>query len=205
MNYSFNKKVILRIPAHPLKTDFTKEELLSFFAKKENQEALFLSSTDLLDAFKKWQSGNLDAQKEERLITSLLKYATRMHSRCTPFGLFACCGILDRDIETVEVKKGNFERSTRLDMNFSCALAQNLAQIPSIKKHLKFYPNSSLYSVQDRLRYIEYYYKEKSRVHKISAVDSSIYLQKILQKAKTGVKFDELALTIVDDAITFEE
>lgn len=205
MKYSLNAKVILRIPVQPLKTHFTKEDLLTFFTKKESQEALFLSSTDLLDAFKKWQSGILDTQKEDRLITALLKYATRMHSRCTPFGLFAGCGILDINAETIEVKKGIIERSTRLDMNFSCALAQNLAQLPYIQKHLKFYPNSSLYFVQDKLRYIEYYYKDKSRVHKISAVDSSIYLQKILQKARSGVRLNDLAIVIVDDDITFEE
>lgn len=166
---------------------------------------MFLSSPDLLDAFNKEHAGSLDADKEERLINSLLKYATRMHSRCTPFGLFAGCGIMESGAEAIRVNLEEIERSTRLDMHFTCALAQKLAQLPDIQQHLKFYPNSSLYIVQDRIRYIEYYYRDKIRVHKISAVDSSIYLQGILQKARDGATLAELALTIVDGDITFEE
>lgn len=128
-----------------------------------------------------------------------------MHSRCTPFGLFAGCGIMESGAEAIRVNLEEIERSTRLDMHFTCALAQKLAQLPDIQQHLKFYPNSSLYIVQDRIRYIEYYYRDKIRVHKISAVDSSIYLQGILQKARDGATLAELALTIVDGDITFEE
>ncbi|NEN23795.1 lantibiotic dehydratase [Cryomorpha ignava] len=204
MKYSFNEKTILRIPAQPLKTSFSKEELLSFFSKNENQEALFLSSPDLLDAFNKQQAGDVDSEKEKKLITSLLKYATRMHSRCTPFGLFAGCGIIESNIEDISVNTGNIQRSTRLDMHFTCALAQKLAELPYIQKHLKFYPNSSLYCIQDKIRYVEYFYRDKIRIHKISAVDNSVYLQTILQKAAKGATINELVQSILSSDIRSE-
>ena len=214
MNYTFHPQQILRTPLKPLKTSFTSEELQELFNQKEMQEALFLSSPNLLNEFTKWQKEELtDKEEEKRLISSLLKYALRIHSRCTPFGLFAGCTLLESLFEegergmlnNITVNSENSERRTRLDMNFTCALAQEFSKISFIQKHLKFYPNTSIYNLQDKIRYVEYYYKEKRRIHQISAVDSSIYLQNILEKAKDGATLKELAKIIIDEEITLEE
>ena len=221
MIYTYHPKQILRTPLKSLKTSFSKEELQQLFTQKEVQEALFLASPNLLTECKKWQNGEItDKTEEEKIVFSLLKYALRMHSRCTPYGLFAGCGVLtsplERDAEGEECnsisKNNNFitintkgDRSTRLDMNFTCALAQELAKLPFVQPYLKFYPNTSIYNLQDKIRYVEYQYKENRRIHQISAVDSSVYLHTILQKAQHGATLNELAQTIVDDEITTTE
>jgi thiopeptide-type bacteriocin biosynthesis protein len=205
VNYNFHPKIILRTPLKPLKTSFSKEELEHFFFQKEAQEALFLSSPNLLNEFTKWQNGEiLDKVEEEGLIHSLLKYALRMHSRCTPFGLFAGCGIIKSVEENITIDSNKI-RNTRLDMNFTCALVQKLSKIHFIQKHLKFYPNSSSYNLQDKIRYVEYSYKDKRRIHQISAVDRSIYIQKIIYTAKQGATLNELAKVIVADGISLKE
>jgi len=211
MNYTYHSKQVLRVPLKPLKTSFSREELQLFFLQKEVQEALFLSSPNLFNEFVKWQNGVIiDKTEEEKLIYSLLKYAFRMHSRCTPFGLFAGCSVVKGFSDGYEILP--FEeimrsgvRNTRLDMNFTCALAQGLGELPFIKKYLKFYPNTSSYKLQDKIRYVEYYYKDKRRIHQISAVDSSIYIQKIMHAAKQGATLNELAKVIVENEISFEE
>ena len=206
MNYTYHQKSILRIPLKPIKISFTKKELKALFTQKEVQEALFLSSPNLLNEFNKWQKEEInDKKEEERLIYSLLKYANRMHNRCTPFGLFAGCSVIDGIPDNVVIDTQKIKRSTRLDMNFTCALAQELAKMSFIRSHLKYYPNTSIYKLQNKIRYVEYYYKNKKRVHQISAVNSSIYLQKILDKAQNGSTIEQLALTIIEEDINIED
>lgn len=206
MLYSFHQQQILRTPLKPIKTSFSREELQQFYQQKEVQEALFLASPNLLGECKKWLKGELtDKTEEEKLVFSLLKYALRMHSRCTPYGLFAGCGVIENTSDTITITTQKTERNTRLDMNFTCALAQELAKLSYVQPYLKFYPNSSIYTLQNKIRYVEYRYKENRRVHQISAVDGSVYLQTILQKAQHGATLNELAHTIVDDEITTKE
>ena len=161
MTYTYYPKQILRTPLKPLKTSFSTEELRQLYTQPEVQEALFLASPNLLAECKKWINREItDKLKEEKLIFSLLKYALRMHGRCTPFGLFAGCGIVEDINNNITINiKGS--RNTRLDMNFTCALAQELAKLSFIQPYLKFYPNSSLYNLQDKIRYIEYFYKDR--------------------------------------------
>ncbi len=206
MNYTFNQNNILRTPLKPLKTSFSREELQKLFSQKEVQEALFLATPNLLAECKKWLSLEItDKQEEEKLIFSLLKYALRMHNRCTPYGLFAGCGVIGNISDVITVNTQKPERNTRLDMNFTCSLAQELAKLPFVQPYLKFYPNTSLYNLQDKIRYVEYQYKENRRIHQISAVDSSVYLHTILQKAQKGATLSELAQSITDEEITTDE
>jgi thiopeptide-type bacteriocin biosynthesis protein len=205
MNYNYHSKLILRTPLKPIKTSFSVGELKQLFTQKEIQEALFLSSPNLLNEFEKWKKGELTNKvEEEKLINSLLKYALRMHNRCTPFGLFAGCGVVKNSENNIVINTGG-KRKTHLDMNFTCALAQELTKLPFIKKHLKFYPNTSLYSLQDKIRYVEYYYKNERRIHQISAVDSSVYLQNIIKSAQSGATLEQLVNSIVSEDIALEE
>ena len=126
MNYTYHNSQILRTPLKPLKTSFSKDELQQFFAQQEVQEALFLASPNLLTECKKWLNQEItDKTEEEKIIFSLLKYALRMHSRCTPYGLFAGCGVVENTSDSITIDTKKTERSTRLDMNFTCALTQN--------------------------------------------------------------------------------
>lgn len=125
-------------------------------------------------------------------------------SRCTPYGLFATCSV----VEWGEVNNVFFNektRQTRFDMHFSCALAQELVKNPVIKEHLTYYPNTSIYQIGDELRYIEYQYVDGKRMHQISAVTDSEYLQKILQLSKSGATYTDLIHAIIDDEISTEE
>jgi len=90
-------------------------------------------------------------------------------------------------------------------MHYLGALAQELAKLPFIKPHLLFFPNSSAYFFGDKIRYVEYKYKDKKRVHHISSVDNSSYLKKILNQAINGSKLSDLASLLVDDGISVTE
>jgi lantibiotic biosynthesis protein len=82
----------------------------------------------------------------------------RMSSRSTPFGLFAGCSIcqIGGSTQIALPTVNEYKRHTRLDMNYLCALAKDLAQHSVIKEKIKYFPNSSIYAFGEQLRYVEY-------------------------------------------------
>jgi len=176
------------------------------------QEAIFLASPVLLDEIGKFLSGNLTKEKEiEKLKNAIFRYFSRMTSRCTPFGLFAgvSIGKFDDEMTKAEEQKtltvlrsygltvSNFRRYTRLDMHFLCALAQDFGKKEEIRRNVKYYPNSSLYRLGNSFRYVEYFYKNSKRVHQISSVDFSEYLEAILDAAQNGLYLAELVFLVL--------
>ncbi|PKV48449.1 lantibiotic biosynthesis dehydratase-like protein [Aquimarina sp. MAR_2010_214] len=215
--YTFFDQFCLRTPILPLDFyyDLTREQNITIATfkdvwKNDNiREAIFLASPELFSEIEKWLSGQLkDVKKSKRLESSLLKYLSRMSSRCTPFGLFAGCSIGTFGKATA-IELANYDkhqRQTRFDMNFLVAFSQKLAKEEAIKKQLLWYTNNSLYKIGDQYRYIEYKYNQYNRrEHSIEAVAYAEYLEAIIESARSGKKIKELASLLVDDEITYEE
>jgi len=205
-HYKFHKNLVLRTPALPFQPENISEaKLKEICAETWFQEAIYLASPDLHRMSLDWIAGKVfEKKKEQKLVASLCKYYSRMMSRCTPYGLFAACSVVEWGDES-NIVFNEKTRQTRFDMHFSCALAQELVKNPVIKEQLIYYPNTSIYQIGDELRYIEYQYVDGKRIHQISAVTDSEYLQKILQLSKNGASYTDLIQAIVDDEITTEE
>jgi hypothetical protein len=172
------------------------------------REAIYLASPELEAQLQKWEEGILTDQKKiDRLQSSLLKYASRISTRCTPFGLFASCaaGTFDEETEMQFHKEESHTRSTRFDMSFLSQLQLELLKDKNIRNDLSFYPNTSLYVVGNHFRYIEYTFKNKRREYSLEGFTWSEYIDLILEKAKNGEKINELAKSIVDEDINLEE
>ena len=143
----------------------------------------------------------------ERAQYSAYRYFERACTRPTPFGLFAGCSMgavgEQTQIQLCEQKK--YRRVTRLDMNYICALTQQIERDGKIREQLRYYLNNSAYRVGDNHRYVEYRYHKARRAHQITQLENSDYLQKILAKAKNGAVFPDLAALLVDEEINIEE
>lgn len=216
MNYTHCSKFVFRTPLFPLsfflvhtrEENISENELLKIANSPIVREAIFLASPVFYKEFEKWLNKEIvDKKKKQRIQESVLKYLSRMSSRCTPFGIFAGTAvgsISDRSSILLNAYEDN-QRRTRLDMNFLVALSQDLTREITIKKQLKFFPNSSLYKIGSHFRYVEYSYYEGKRVHHIVGVHQDEYLNKILNKANDGAYIKDLIEILVDDDIDKEE
>ena len=130
-----------------------------------------------------------------------------MASRSTPFGLFAGITLGQiADTNNFNIPQLNkYRRHTRLDMNYLCALASDLSKLPQINNSLKYFPNTSIYSTGNSLRYVEYTYTNSKRSHHIVSVNNTEYLKTVLSASKKGAYANKLAKLLVDDEISIEE
>lgn len=220
---------VLRTPLLPYNglanLQFT--DLKHIFSNKAVQEAIFLASPSLYTTMQEWLEGKMkDAKKIEKLEISLAKYLLRMSYRCTPFGLFAgithiekcnidfsLCNVDEKQPEAQTKVYATFKqakiydtlRHTRLDMDYLCALSYNLTKNAEIRETLRYFPNNTIYEIGENLRYAEYRIYKRSRNHFLVSIDNSIYVQKILEVAASGAVPQQLAESIVDEEITFND
>jgi lantibiotic biosynthesis protein len=206
-NHSFLKTAIVRTPLGEIQTQLTWETIQEIFAQTDNREALFLGSPAVYHALLSWEKGDVlrdDAFK--KLKTSLYKYASRLSNRCTPFGKFATVSAVKIEKETkIDIANSTLGRRTKFDMHFLGQLLPVLTRENAIRNQLYYYPNSSLYTVFEKYRYVEYYFKDTTRMHKISEVEISDYLDLILEKSKEGILIHDSIPFLVSESVTEAE
>ena len=188
-------------PFNSLKEEVFETKILN----PQFREAIYVASPVLYAELQKYIAGSIkDSDEKHRIESSLYRYIIRMESRCTPFGLFAGCsiGVIGEETRIV-LKETN--RCTRLDMYFLCTLSQELSKLPEIREKVRYYPNTTLYPMGKKYRYIEYQYTKSSRIHRISSVDRSVYLDTILKTARKGVRIDELLRYLVESVIEHDD
>ncbi len=202
----FLKQLIVRTPSLPFNDDISEEFLIQLLSNPTFLEALYLASPILFQESINWKAGKItDPKKLKKIPISLGKYYLRMCSRCTPFGLFAGCGVVEWSEKTEIELSAQTKRKTRLDMHFAGALAQKLAEIPQIKYSIKYSPNSSVYRVGEEIRYIEYSYLNGQRKHQISAITWSEYIQLVLDLCKFGKTIYNIVSNLIDDEISEDD
>lgn len=202
------QQYILRTPIFPVSffrnimENHCQEAIFLYLENKYVQEAIYLASPELFEALDKWKFNSLKITKKNKqaLTLSLLKYLTRMSSRCTPFGLFASCtvGTIKKHTSII-LQLEDYSRHTQFDMQFLAALLQDIASKDEIKPYLKYKPNTSVYLLGDFYRYIEYKYRNAKREHSISAIRKSDLLEFVVQQTKSGITFNEIVNLISED------
>ncbi|MDV2444466.1 lantibiotic dehydratase [Elizabethkingia anophelis] len=214
--YQFFNEFVVRTPTFPLaklKTILKKPDKIieEIDHSPLFLEALYLASPDLYDEVIKWkkrQKEDLTTQIPQHLKNTLLKYFIRMSTRCTPFGMFA--GVDSGHFSTILAKPVTrtitaLIRESRLDMHFLIALAQYLSHLVHIKDNLLFYPNNSIYLIGNKIRYIEYEYRQGKRDYFISSAPLSAELGSILKNAQKGLNIKALSKLLINDHITKKE
>ena len=190
-------RFILRSPAFS-----RNEEYYDLIKHSSFQEAIYLASPSLYEECKK---ENFILNKNK--LKSLYKYFKRTTERCTPFGLFAGCstGIIADKTEIVLKNISGYKRATRFDMNFLCTLSYKIENIPSIRTELRYRKNTSLYQIDDEIRYIEYLHKGTKRIHNLVKIERTPYLDEVLTLTRQYISYKDIVNSLVKDDIEVED
>ncbi|MDR3023259.1 lantibiotic dehydratase family protein [Chryseobacterium sp.] len=212
--YQFFEKFIFRSPL------FTREDFIETFGKEEIsneelkkiannkifQEAIYLASPYLHEEVIQWLSNKkLPLKQDQKLRNTILKYYSRMSTRCTPFGLFSGVGMGTFNSEINKETPVGLIRDTKLDMCFLLNLTHHFLTITEIRKQLLFFPNNSIYKVGNKIRYVEYTNVGGKREYIISSVAQSNELQQILTFSQQGKTIDQIAEIITNEEISQSE
>lgn len=189
--------------------NYSREKVLEVFENALVREAIYIASPELVSALDKWkkEAPSLSDKKENSLEIALLKYVARMAARCTPFGMFAGCTTGKVGLETNSILKSpaSFTRFTQFDRQFWLGMLQEFGKRKEVINQLKYYPNTTIYTLGDFYRYVEYKYVKTKREHSISALRKTALLEMVLLHAKQGITVDEMVLVLIDDASEKEE
>ena len=203
-NYDIDKSIILRTPAEGFKSVFKEEDLISNFKNPRIQESIFLASPELYYRLKEWiQEGQKKEKKSDKLKLTLYKYLTRLHTRSTPFGLFAGC-VKGSWGTSTNIKLHESKRLTRLDMQLLTSFIDYIERVPEIRKQLYFEVNSSFYKWSNKkARFVQYTLNNHFRKYHLTDIELDTFLEKIITKAKAHPStIVELAKEIVNEDIS---
>jgi thiopeptide-type bacteriocin biosynthesis protein len=170
-------------------------------------EAIFLSSPSLTNEIEKYLGNHLPEKERVKLLLSVNRFNLRAGYRCTPFGLFAgiSIGKISDETSINLCSQASYKKNIRLDTHFLGTVVQKLLSDSSIRDSIKWFSNNTIYSVYDKLRFIEYRVDNHSRTHHLATVDDSEHVQTVLRKAQKGATIDDLAEVLSTDEISRED
>ena len=183
-----------------------RERLRRQMGRPEVREALFLASSDLYEECSQWLD-DPDAECEDRMLYSLMRYFLRMSGRCTPFGLFASTSVGNVCGETrLEFgRESSFVRRTRLDMGFILHLVEAFQRDPAIRSTAILRKNSSLQVVADRGHYIATRLEQGYRRYVLESAEMDEALAEVLVVAGPGRTRAEIAAALVGEDVEHAE
>ena len=172
------------------------------------REAVFVASPDLERQIALWQR-EPDAPAAVAVERALVRYVSRMASRCTPFGLFASVAIapLGADTRLDVPPRSAAWRRTRLDNDVLFALTTALGRDRAVRERVRYRANSSLYAAAARLRYAEARVAGALRSYQLVAVDPTDYLDALLARSAGdgATRAELLSVLTADPEVTADE
>ena len=187
-------------PAAEADREALRRRLRGAVLRPDIREALYVASPDLEASLEAWVQGALTPERAQRVEQSLVRYLTRMSSRCTPFGLFAGCslGAWGADTRLAVPEWRYCQRRTRLDMHYLEALVEALGRDPAVRSAQTYRPNSSLYLAAGRWRYAEARLGVGTgRDYHLVALEPTGHLESTLKRAGAGADLASLAGALV--------
>ncbi|HLW55268.1 MAG TPA: lantibiotic dehydratase [Candidatus Angelobacter sp.] len=177
----------------------TRARLRQWLEQREVQEALWLASPDFLQSLVIWQN-QPESPKGQRLERALYRYLARMTARATPFGGFAGCSVGANAAEThLELaSRDHYRRSTHLDMEYLCNLAETISADPVRRGKINFRCNTSLHLAAERYHHLRGRQHETGRQFQLVATEPTLALDATLLRASSGSSAEALAEALVE-------
>ncbi|GAA3919952.1 lantibiotic dehydratase [Hymenobacter algoricola] len=182
------------------------ELMREWYSDAASRQAIYVTSSFLHERLCQWLAGETISE-EARLLDTLHKYAIRMSSRSTPYGLLAGCtaGHYGAASRLGAAKPVAPHCHTRLDAEYLHGIQEWLLTLPLIRTQVTLLANSSLYAVGDKLRYVEQQRDAQHRRYFLSAVEADEFLLGVLAQARPGTTLPALLQYFADHDIAAEE
>jgi thiopeptide-type bacteriocin biosynthesis protein len=183
---------------------FLRNRLRQLLERPEIIHALFVASPSLQSGIEHWKR-DPDSKKGLQAERALVRYFERMSTRSTPFGIFAGCSVGQVTCESPATSLNLRERTsyrtcTRLDFDYLFALTTALHRDPALVKELRYWPNSSLHRIADAWHYVESRLAGRERSYHLVKLSADEYLDRVLERAQSGMTFSELIETVLDQS-----
>jgi len=210
--YAYFKNYLLRVPIKLFNQNVFKNLNLedvekNFLSDAIFQEAVFLASKNLFDEATNMLNGKKDV--EERVLESLLKYLLRMHTRCTPFGLFAGntqLGDITKDKSRICFNSTDrLRKHVRIDSGLLYAISQYLTSEDNVINKHKIFSNNTLYKIGENFRYIEVIIENNRFNFVANSLESDEYLEKIILFCRDGVYLQDISNLLKNDGFEDED
>ncbi|MEV4883666.1 lantibiotic dehydratase [Chitinophaga ginsengisegetis] len=190
--FKTHEKVIIRTPLNPYTTLFNQEghtrnldeTVKAFLEDDVFLEGIYWSSPQLYQSISDYKKGNYYPGKEEKLLLALKKYVIRSCTRCTPYGIFAGCGITTISGEDPNHNK-TLLRKTRIDMGLLLHIKSAIESDGQLWRYLYYKVNDTVYSLQHQYRFIELIVEEGKSKYQVSSIEQTELLQGIIELGKT--------------------
>lgn len=201
---------VFRAPMFPLKfvEDRSKEEIFNLIQNRDPiiDHALYIASPNLHRKLDRWTAGELK-EKSLNFDLSLLKYVTRMSTRCTPFGLFAGIGMgrFGERNEIVLDRPEEHTTHTKLSQDYLYALYSRISRDPEVERSTTYLTNNTLYRKHNHFRYIEYKDEKKHRKYTLSSVELNGVLQDLTNMCLQGATWEQLIRFLIKKDISQED
>jgi len=181
-------------------------QLRRIFADSDRQESIYIASPEFYQRFKGWLEGR-QTDDADKIAQTLYKYLARMCTRCTPYGLFAGCftGTLAGKTEVRFEPTNKYLKFARLDMELMTELVEAVLTSETIAPILRYRPNKMLYEVDHRYRYTERVNDDNQQSFRISSVDTSDFIDTVLNVAEGGATQLDLAGCLVTSEVELDE
>ncbi|HEY0299250.1 MAG TPA: lantibiotic dehydratase, partial [Arachidicoccus sp.] len=188
-----HEKVIVRTPLYSyaalFDTDNTTRSLNETIKALLNDavflEGIYWSSPALYQNVLDYKKGCYNPNKEYKLLLTLKKYAIRACTRCTPYGIFAGCGItgITEKIYSYEAAP---QRKARIDMGLLQQIRAAIESDEEIWRYLHYQINDTLYSLPGQYRFIESIVETGKYNYQVSSIEQTDLLQTIAEDEKTN-------------------
>jgi thiopeptide-type bacteriocin biosynthesis protein len=174
---------------------YTVERLIELSQQPVIREALSVASPNLFNSLLKLKGTDI-TKNEEQLVASIMKYAIRMMSRPTPFGLFSGIAVGQFASESQLNIEGisTYKKRARPDMEWILKLIELIEERPGVVEQLHIYPNSLIYRQGNRAKipFVTRFGKMKYGENDSISIKATIVFDFIMDCLKNPITFSDL-------------
>ena len=190
-------------------TEALAEKVRIYLSDPYTREAIYLASPSLYQRMCAWEAGE---SVFNGIPETISRYLLRMAYRATPFGTFSAvshCTVAGCETTIRIPMRKHMRRLAQLDGSALSRLALKCAADPDVRTGLCFSPNDTLFVNGDVIVFTAYARNKRGRrIYRRVEVESSAYVEAVLEIANGGLTVAEIASALMlrfpDEAVRDE-